>query len=918
MTQDMVPDPDTGHITADRPVIRLWMIPVITLLILVATGWWTHHLLERSVKTTLAEELSTILEANVTALDLWIESQKSVVEVHSHQPKARSLIASLIDLAHRTDYDAATLLASQPLSDLRAHFEPTCRAYGYVGFVIMDTTGRNVGALLDEPVGQRSAADGSDFVQRTLTGEVLISTVLPGEVGLPDESGAFKIGRPTMFVAAPVHDDKGTVIGVLSFRIRPGADFTRILSMARMGDTGETYAFDHHGTLLSDSRFDGHLKSIGLLADHPDSHPILNVSVRDPGGDMVGGFSPTGDRGSWPLTRMAEEAINGRDGVDVEGYRDYRGITVVGAWKWLDRHRLGVTTEMDLSEAYQPLVLLHAVFVVLLGLLAASSAGLFLLDRQNQKWATRLQVHAQVLSEKNQQWQKARDDTEASARAKTEFLANMSHEIRTPMTAILGYTDMLAEDLGDAQDSLQKRDAIHTIQRNGRHLLTLINDILDLSKIEADKMTTEKVPCSPLEIAQEVISLFRPRTAEKRLALNLEVSGLVPQTILSDPTRLRQILVNIVSNGIKFTADGGVRIIVKMADHADAPRPRLRFDVIDTGLGISPEQIDVLFQPFSQADASTTRQYGGTGLGLSISKRLAMKLGGDITVASTYGEGACFSVTIETGPLEGVEMTDLADDLTTAAPHTDGARTTRLIPGCDVLLAEDGPDNQRLLNMVLRKAGADVTIAGDGQIAYDQAMKKWRAGKPFDVILMDMQMPRLDGYEATRKLRADGYTGPIIAITAHAMANDRDKCIAAGCDEYQTKPINRNSLIAEIKKIIPCENPSPEAQLPETNLKDAHTPDASPGPHAAQASIRAIAGKVAAIQQCIIDSDRQALLTMADQLANDADAHGIGLIVDLAKQLRDTARTTHDLSILDSLVRQLATQCNSAHRVEST
>ena len=233
---------------------------------------------------------------------------------------------------------------------------------------------------------------------------------------------------------------------------------------------------------------------------------------------------------------------------------------------------------------------------------------------------------------------------------------------------------------------------------------------------------------------------------------------------------------------------------------AECDEPKMQFEVIDSGIGMTEEQIAKLFKPFSQADSSTTRKFGGTGLGLMISKRLAEELGGDITVESTLGRGSSFTVTVGTGALQGVKMLDNPREaqISTSRDKKPNISTTKL--DCRVLLAEDGPDNQRLISFLLKKAGAEVAIAENGQNAYNRALAARDEGIPFDVILMDMQMPIMDGYDATSKLREAGYTGPIIALTAHAMSMDRDRCLTAGCDDYAVKPVDQERLISLVNE----------------------------------------------------------------------------------------------------------------------
>ncbi|MDB5324410.1 MAG: luxQ 3 [Phycisphaerales bacterium] len=380
----------------------------------------------------------------------------------------------------------------------------------------------------------------------------------------------------------------------------------------------------------------------------------------------------------------------------------------------------------------------------------------------------------------------AKDRAEAASRAKSNFLANMSHEIRTPMTAIVGYSDLMLEPeqtLSDRQDCLQ------IIRRNGRHLMALINDILDISKIEAEKMTVERIPCDLPNLVIDVASLMRPKTVDKGLDFTVNFEGSIPQTILTDALRLKQILVNLLGNAIKFTHKG--RIELRVGCKPKEGGSEIHFHLSDTGIGMTPEQVQRLFQPFNQADDSMTRKYGGTGLGLTISKRLAKLLGGDITIQTLHNVGSTFSVVIEGGSLDGVMMrTDVTEAILAVVP---APREEAIRLQGRILLAEDGLDNQRLISLHLRKAGAEVTIADNGRIAVDLTRSQ-----TFDLIIMDMQMPELDGYGAASELRRRGFTLPIIALTAHAMAEDRARCIGAGCTDYLTKPIDKQQLLMTI------------------------------------------------------------------------------------------------------------------------
>ena len=404
-------------------------------------------------------------------------------------------------------------------------------------------------------------------------------------------------------------------------------------------------------------------------------------------------------------------------------------------------------------------------------------------EEELQRYSAALETANQALEETNRLAQSA-------TRAKSEFLANMSHEIRTPMTAILGYADLLAQDLRDAESMM----AINTIRRNGQHLLEIINNILDISKIEAEKMQIERSEVSTLSLINDVAYLMRVRAEAKNLRLSVQIDGPVPPVIQTDAVRLRQILINLVGNAIKFTEKGSVQIVAKMLH--GGPRPLFAIAISDTGIGIAEKQMSRLFQPFSQADSSTNRRYGGSGLGLSISLRLAQMLGGNIEVQSELGRGSTFTVTIDPGAVASPsnEPREPSDLSTWESIEEDFSS----LP-CRILLVEDGEDNQRLLSVLLRRVGVDVTIAANGQAAIETISGGSQASAAgFDLILMDMQMPILDGYAATRQLRALGYRGPIVALTAHAMAEDRHRCIEAGCNDYLTKPVEQASLLRTV------------------------------------------------------------------------------------------------------------------------
>ncbi|BAU47538.1 chemotaxis protein CheY [Sulfurifustis variabilis] len=385
----------------------------------------------------------------------------------------------------------------------------------------------------------------------------------------------------------------------------------------------------------------------------------------------------------------------------------------------------------------------------------------------------------QRVAERTRELAEARDEAIAATRSKSAFLANMSHEIRTPLTAIIGFSETLL----DSNQSLAERvDAIRTITRSGKHLLRIINDILDVSKMEANRLDVERIPLSPFELLDDVHAIVALLAEEKALAFEIEYRYPLPARIVSDPLRLKQILINLCNNAIKFTARGGVRIRLSW----ERAQSRLLFEVIDSGIGMTEELIRTLFRAFTQADASTTREYGGTGLGLYLSRELATRLGGEIAVQSTPGAGSVFTLAVPTGD---VLDADLAWERPVEPAVAPAVTAAGVVVDGEVLLAEDNVDNQKLVTFLLRSAGASVTIAENGQRAVELGRSR-----RFDLVLMDLQMPVMGGLEATRELRREGYHGPVVALTANAMRSDIDTCLAAGCDDFMSKPIQKDKL----------------------------------------------------------------------------------------------------------------------------
>ncbi|MBL7557294.1 MAG: response regulator [Bdellovibrionaceae bacterium] len=384
-------------------------------------------------------------------------------------------------------------------------------------------------------------------------------------------------------------------------------------------------------------------------------------------------------------------------------------------------------------------------------------------------------------------YRRAKEEAERANELKSAFLANMSHEIRTPLSAMIGFADLLREE---NLTSEERKSCVDVLIKNGQQLSFIINDILDLSKVEAGHLRLEYLTTKPKQIAEDIVSLFQVKAREKNLNLTFIPDKSTPEEVSSDPVRVRQVLTNLVSNAIKFTENGSVTIQSMTIKHSSG-RDLIAFEVTDTGMGIPLGAEEKLFEMFVQGDTSTTRRFGGTGLGLALSRKLANALGGNVIVKSSIPNlGSTFLFTFDDCPerreVPG-EVAEKKKDFTISA-LTDGGL---LLKNVKVLVVDDAPDNQLLIWHFLTKAGAQLESAENGLDGFEKAING-----NYDLVLMDVQMPLMDGYTATQKLRDHGYKKPIIALTAHAMSEVRKKCLAVGYTDHLTKPINPKELIS--------------------------------------------------------------------------------------------------------------------------
>ncbi|MDH5559632.1 MAG: ATP-binding protein [Deltaproteobacteria bacterium] len=909
----------------------LGMIVLITLYII---SWQALVSIENHIRENLNTILNTTLDTSHKTIKSWAMEKLYDVKQFASRPDLIDQTRLLLEIRHQKK----SILGSKPLKEIRRILKPMIEDHKDLGFFIIAPDYYNIASMRDSNLNTLNlTSKQGGYLEKAFSGKLQFVLPILSDVPLPNIAGKIVEGEATMFSIAPIYDKKGKIIAALAIRTDPSKEFTRFTQLSRGLRTGDIYVFDKKGRLMTEPRFEYQLREGGLLKK--DQRGILNLSVRDPGGDITKGFKPRVPHNRLPLTEMAISATAGNRGLSIDGYNDYRGVKVVGAWLWDKEYGFGLAYEIDLDEAYQNYYFNQRVILIALSIslfvfiaiqmlliiynrkakaelrfqvlertrelyqskaflqsaLDNSPAGIIIAEapkgnivyinqavsdfrgqesppepathieeelqkkrlfdqegieikfsevplnralhlgevvkgeeifvrEQNGKesWAVMyaspiygedgqiiagivvfIDITRQKISEREAH--NAKKTAELANQAKSLFLANMSHEFRTPLNTVIGYSEVLDRMIHDPS----QKEHLCRIMKSGRALMNLINNVLDLSKIESGKFELKNRPVILGHLFEEIRHSFQNDFTKKNLQFDFEISPDLSGAFLIDETHLNQIITNLLTNALKFTKVGYVSLKSWSASPKDNSKGGVDFfiEVSDTGIGIAEEHQSIIFEAFEQVEGISVN-YSGTGLGLNITKKLVEMMGGEISLVSEENKGTTLTVRFKN--LEPCESSHIILE------ETDFDYLSIIFKPARVLIADDLDDNRELIVRYLENYDFDLILASNGIDVLD----KIRLKKP-DIFLLDLKMPKMNGYELIQTLRRNSefQSVPIIVITASALKQEEDQ-VRLICDEYIKKPLESKTLIQHMMKYLPYEKRETAAKKikPDKNL----------------------------------------------------------------------------------------------------
>lgn len=744
----------------------LFFAAIALILLFIFSGLALRHI-HSSQERIIREHLQASLGSFSELINNWQQQNIAAIQVLANSSQGKQLL-------HQILQDAGEDPASQ--TALREWLYPILLVMGFDGYSVINRE-RIIMAASTESYRRQPVQlpETHEVLDKALARRPAISRPVAAVRPLDGPRGHHPTGTLMQNLCVVISDNDAD-IGYFCLRFNTQTSFFPIFLKGWTGRSGDIYAIDQHARFITPARFGKKAQSASTPDEQRNARIGRLVSV------------PDQKNGAARLTYMADFLINQEAGLIRTDYLDYRAVPVAGAGRWIPEMELGVIVEQDLDEAMAPYIASRNIIISL-----TAGAMLLIMVLTFSALANRKKLESinqnleELVSERTRELILAKDAALAASQSKAKFLANMSHEIRTPLNAIIGLAHVA---LGSNYPDRQQAIYLDKIRGSGEHLLEIINDILNLSRMEAGKLELDRRVFTLEQVIDKTLDLVWEKAAAKGLEIKVDIDQDIPKVLVGDPLRLGQILINLCANAVKFTDAGHISLVVSALRQWDTGL-ELLMEVKDTGVGIEPEKVDQLFQPFQQVDASSARRFEGTGLGLSICKHLVELMQGRIEVETHPGEGSNFRVFVN------LEKNLNPEASVQAAPPAKARLTRFETLSCNLLVVEDNPLNQEIIESLLETMGVKPHCVDSGPAAI-QAITQ----NDFDIVLMDIQLPGMDGVEATRRIRQlpNAKKLPIIAVTANALPGDRESYLAAGMTDYLAKPIDPIQLYNLIKR----------------------------------------------------------------------------------------------------------------------